>query len=448
VAGGRMGTLLAFGTYATTTYSAFMMIGLVGLSYITGVGALGFELLYLLATVILLSTIGYEIWKLSKERNWIAPSEMLGDLFNSRIMSITSAILYLIVMIPYVAAQIQGLGIIFEYGGLEYLYGVIIGVLLVYIWIYLAGMWSVASTDLYQGILMLISGFIYIGWIYNYMTEIGIKLNDVINMLGEKGYLGITSFWTFTVFLSYTLPWIFFAITNPQVVVRLYIHRNESTYKKAVIFFSIFGLLYTLLSVSIGLLARALAVKEVVPANLSRDSVTPYMLSLMPSIIGSLIGISIMAAAISTANSIVLAVSGSICREINIKSERKISILAKIINLLISIIAGVIAYYRIGFIVELSVLTSVLLLPFAPLTIIGVLLRGRVNKYTRTSGVIGLIIGVVIGLYYSMIYGPIKTFILSLYNIPLSGWILLISSAILFIGFLVDKIKEVKNRKY
>jgi SSS family solute:Na+ symporter len=328
------------------------------------------------------------------------------------------------------------------------LYGVIIGVLLVYIWIYLAGMWSVASTDLYQGILMLISGFIYIGWIYNYMTEIGIKLNDVINMLGEKGYLGITSFWTFTVFLSYTIPWIFFAITNPQVVVRLYIHRNESTYKKAVIFFSIFGLLYTLLSVSIGLLARALAVKEVVPANLSRDSVTPYMLSLMPSIIGSLIGISIMAAAISTANSIVLAVSGSICREINIKSERKISILAKIINLLISIIAGVIAYYRIGFIVELSVLTSILLLPFAPLTITGVLLRGRVNKYTRTSGVIGLIIGVVIGLYYSMIYGPIKTFILSLYNIPLSGWILLISSAILFIGFPVDKIKEVKNRKY
>jgi len=29
-------------TYAATTYSAFMMVGLVGLAYATGVGALGF----------------------------------------------------------------------------------------------------------------------------------------------------------------------------------------------------------------------------------------------------------------------------------------------------------------------------------------------------------------------------------------------------------------------
>jgi SSS family solute:Na+ symporter len=68
VAGGRMGALLAAGTYAATTYSAFMMVGLVGLTYQTGVGALGFELIYLVSTVTILSTLGFRIWKLAKTR--------------------------------------------------------------------------------------------------------------------------------------------------------------------------------------------------------------------------------------------------------------------------------------------------------------------------------------------------------------------------------------------
>jgi SSS family solute:Na+ symporter len=39
--------LIAAGTYSATSYSAFMTIGLAGLVYKGGVGALGFELLYL-----------------------------------------------------------------------------------------------------------------------------------------------------------------------------------------------------------------------------------------------------------------------------------------------------------------------------------------------------------------------------------------------------------------
>jgi SSS family solute:Na+ symporter len=38
-------------TYSATTYSAFMMVGLVGLTYRYGVAALGFELIYLMGTV-------------------------------------------------------------------------------------------------------------------------------------------------------------------------------------------------------------------------------------------------------------------------------------------------------------------------------------------------------------------------------------------------------------
>jgi len=150
---GRLGAVLSAGTYAATTYSAFMMVGLVGMAYATGVGALGFELLYLAATIFLLSTIGYRIWRLARDRMWIAPSQMIGDLYGSRALGLAVAMIYLFAMIPYLAAQIQGLRAVFSYGGFEEIEAIIIAAILVYAWIVVAGMWSVALTDTYQGFL-------------------------------------------------------------------------------------------------------------------------------------------------------------------------------------------------------------------------------------------------------------------------------------------------------
>ena len=50
----KVGGFISAMTYSATTYSAFMMVGLVGLTYSSGIGTLGFELTYLAATVILM----------------------------------------------------------------------------------------------------------------------------------------------------------------------------------------------------------------------------------------------------------------------------------------------------------------------------------------------------------------------------------------------------------
>jgi len=155
VAGGRLGRILAFGTYAATTYSAFMMIGLVGLAYKTGVMSLGFELLYLASTIYLLSTVGHRLWRLSKQRGWVSPSEMMGDLYTSRAIPVALSIMYLIAVIPYLAAQVQGVGVLLEKEGLNYHSGVALGALIILAWMSIGGMWSVASTDLYQALWML-----------------------------------------------------------------------------------------------------------------------------------------------------------------------------------------------------------------------------------------------------------------------------------------------------
>jgi SSS family solute:Na+ symporter len=437
----RLGVLLSAGTYAATTYSAFMMVGLVGMTYATGVGALGFELLYLASTIVLLSTIGFKIWELSKKYNWISPSQMLGDFYNSRVLALVVALVYLFAMIPYLAAQIQGLRVIFNYGGLGTLESTIISAILVYVWIFIAGMWSVAITDTYQGFLMLSGGLSYLIWTFCYFTPAsGIVYSELFKTLSERGYLGLTDFWSLTTYLAYTLPWAFFAVTNPQVVVRLYVPRDEKTYKKAVTAFYIYGFTYTIIVVLIGLVAAGLATRGVLPSNLPWDSVTPYILGLMHPFLGSLIAVSIIAAAVSTANSIVLAVSGSL---ISLSRSRSVA-LARIIDAILVIIATLTTMSSVGFIVDLSVLTSVILLPLAPITILGVYMVNKWSSVLKNSALASLIIGVSIATYYALILGPRKAFREVILGLPLSAWVLLTSTIVLLIGYIIG-VKTTKD---
>jgi len=439
VAGGRMGTLLSFGTYAATTYSAFMMIGLVGLAYSTGVGALGFELLYLLATIILLSTVGYRVWKLSRERGWTTPSQMLSDLYSSRLLGLLVAGLYLFVMIPYTTAQIQGLSTVFEYAGLDPSMGIIISALLAYIWIFMAGMWSIASTDLYQAFLMLSGGVLLL----LLLVAPGIRVFNVspleaLRMAGENGYLGLTGFWTPQVMLAYTIPWMFFAITNPQVVIRLFIQRDSRVYKRSVLFFAFYGLLYTLIAVLVGLLARGYAVNALIPSNLRNDDVTVYLLKAFNPILGSIIAVSIIAAAVSTVNSIVHAVSSSTYTEILSSKRLKPIVVLNIVSLVIIVLSSILAYMQVSFIVELSVLTSVYLLPLAPLTILGIYMGRYVKKYARTASIISLMAGVLIAVASTLLNGGRKAFTAVYLGTPVSAWILIVSTLVSSIGFLLD----------
>jgi len=161
VAGGRLGGILSALTYAATTYSTFMIVGLVGFAYTTGIGALGFELVYYIATVGLLIVLARKVRRLASQKGWVSPGEMLGDLYGSRAVAAIASIVFLVSLIPYAASQLKGIGeaVAGLAGGSEswYLLGVLIAVLVMIVWSLLAGIWSVAVTDAYQGLWMLLS---------------------------------------------------------------------------------------------------------------------------------------------------------------------------------------------------------------------------------------------------------------------------------------------------
>lgn len=439
VAGYRLSGLLASMTYAATTYSAFMMVGLVGLAFQTGVVAFGFEIIYLLSTIVLLSTIGLKIWSVSRQRKWISPTDMLSDLYSSRKLGFIISIVYLIAIIPYISAQFKGIGEIFDHMIKNYNLGVLVALILILLWIVIAGVWSVATTDAYQGIWMITSSTGLITWILLFLLPSkNTSLEKVFNALTNTSTGNLLEvIWPITIFINYTIPWVFFALTNPQVVQRLYMPRDKYAYRRMLLFFSIFGLLYTVIVTLIGLIYRGFLIsnrfndlENYLLQRDKRDAITPTLLAETGELFASIVSISIVAAAVSTANSIILTVTSSIVREFYEKTvskpvEKKSFIISTISIIIMSLAAMFIALIKPAYIIELSVISSVMLLPLAPITIVGFCKKqssGAIYAY------ISLILGFVITLVLSILYGPSRVLGMSYLNIPIVLWVLVLST--------------------
>ncbi|MCS7108735.1 MAG: sodium:solute symporter family protein [Sulfolobales archaeon] len=445
----RLGGFLSSMTYAATTYSAFMMVGLVGLTYATGVGALGFELIYLLATLALLAIFSKKVWLMAREHGWVSPSEMLSGLYGSKLLGKLTALTYLISLIPYISAQVIGIGTIFESLGLNYFVGVSVAAFLILLWTILAGIWSVATTDAYQAILMIVASVVFL--VTTSIKMSSLNVSDVVVALDKVGVTGITPFWSFSTFLAYTLPWIFFAVTNPQVVQRMFMPVNEKALKNTIKYFSLYGYAYTLIVVTVGLMARALTEFKLLPVITNRDLVTPTLALTFDPSLTSLIFVSIIAAAVSTANSIILSIASSIIRDFYEVGARKVSagrilLYSNLVVVCLTVISMLVAYLRPGFVVEMSVLSSVILLPLAPITITGWLSPTRAKKLIP-GAVAGLVGGAAFALYNALIYGPVRTFLAVSYGLPISFWVLAIATASILVNYLFInlKSKEVRN---
>jgi len=359
IAGRRVGGFVSAMTYAATTYSAFMMVGLVGLAYASGVGAYGFEMFYLIGTLMLLSYYAPKIWKLSREMNAISPAELIGKRFGKR-TAVAIAVISLIALIPYTSSQLIGVSLIMDkLSGMDFQIAIAISAVLIALWAFIGGLRGVAWTDAVQGVIMLSAALIAVIYVYSMNP----KFTAEVSKLGELMYVP-NRIWTPQLFIKLTVPWFFFALTNPQVFQRLFIPENERALKRMVVYFGFFGLIYTVMVTLIGLMLRVMAENGEFPVLKDRDLVTPTLLSLMPSWLSLLVGLSILAAAITTANSIILSLSSMVSRDI-----ARNQMAGRIAIVVLTLAVAIFASTRPAYIVELAVMSSTLLLSVLPLII-------------------------------------------------------------------------------
>ncbi len=439
VAGRRLGGFLSAMTYAATTYSSFMIVGLVGFAYATGIGAYGFELVYFVATLVLLTIFAKRVWRISRERSWTTPGQMLADLAGSPRLAPLLALVYLVALVPYASVQLKGVGeaVAGLTGGNLYLAGVILGVIVMIVWSSIAGVWSVAVTDAFQGLWMLASALALLAWVAAKLTGAGVGWSEAWTMLADAGLDRVGGFWKFSVFLAFTLPWAFFAVTNPQVVQRLFMPRDEKSLNRMIVLFGVFGLLYTILVTLIGLLARAGAEAGAIPLDpgIGKDQVTPSLLAISHPILAAVVFTSIVAASVSTADSILVTLATEAANDLaSTEAGKRRAFYASLLVVATAMVA--VAAARVSYIVALSVLSSVMLLGIAPPTI--ALWSGM--KPHPAAVWASILVAPLIVAAGAIHYGsPVKAFIATIYGIPLSGWILIMSTLLTIAGIAYGK---------
>ncbi|MGB9920681.1 MAG: sodium:solute symporter family protein [Moorellales bacterium] len=358
-------------TYSATTYSAFMMVGLAGYTYQGGVGALGFELIYL-SGLLLAAFFGPRFWLAAKDRGYITVAEMLGDRYQSRTLAVVAALVSLVFLIPYSAVQLMGIGYLISglsFGTIPFALGVLMATFTAVVWAWIGGLRSVAWTDALQALVMLFTAvlvlfFVVYGQLGGFAELFGRLEAQYPQWLQVPG----PGFFRLSTFLSLTLPWFFFCLSNPQVSQRLYVPHSLKGMRTMIGGFLVFGLVYTVIAVLWGFCARVL-----LPDLPSPDLATPTLLAspAVPKVLALLALAGITAAAVSTIDSILLTLSSTFARDVyrtlrpQAAEVRQVQV-AKWVIPVFSLLAMFFAFLRLDLIATLSVASSAGLLVTVP----------------------------------------------------------------------------------
>ncbi|HET7657760.1 MAG TPA: sodium:solute symporter family protein [Bacillales bacterium] len=357
-------------SYSATTYSAFMMVGLAGLTYEGGVGALGFEIVYFTG-VSLVALFGPRFWLAGKKYGYVTPSEMIGDRYESKSAASLISVVSCLFLIPYSAVQLAGVGYLLSGitgHAISFTTGVIIATIFAILFSFAAGIRSVMWTDSLQAVIMIITSTIVVLFVIFGLGGFG-ELFHTIQVHHPKA-LNVpgSGFFSFKTFLGLTIPWFFFSLSNPQVSQRMFMPKSMKGLRQMLIGFLIFGFIYTFVSVLWGFSAL---VKF--PGLKTADLATPTLLSsdLVPPVLGVIVMVGILAAAISTIESIMLTLSSLFARDVygNAKkqsTDRQQLLVGKIVIPIIAILALAFAELQLNLIAVLSVAASAGLIVVVP----------------------------------------------------------------------------------
>lgn len=403
--GGRnIGGMVAGLSYAATTYSAFMLVVLTGLTYRGGIGALGFELIYF-AGLSLLVIFAPRFWLAARRWGFVSPAEMVGARYGDRNVARVMAAVSLVFLLPYCTTQMAGIGLLLSGvtgGEISLFQAVATGAVLALFWALLAGLRSVAWTDAALSVVMMVSGLLAVGFAVSALGGPGEFLATARSEHGQWLDVPGPGLWSLGTFVALAFPWFFFVLSNPQVSQRLFILHDFRAMRRMILWVLGFGLVFTLIAVIWGFAALQLA-----PDLENTSNATPALLSsgAVPVWVALLLILGILSAAISTLDSIALTVGAMIARDF-VRHERAPSdarqILAgRVVIVGVVLFAGYFALQQASIVQQLAALSAAGLLVTVPPIVGAFFWRGG----TAAGALAGMLGGAVVAVWMAMIQG-------------------------------------------
>lgn len=165
IVGGRsFGTILLWVLLAGEIYTTFTFLGIAGLSYSQGAPAF-----YVMSYGVCAYIIGYfltpAIWRVAKDANLLTGPDFFETRYQSRALGVACALLWFVMIVPYVALQLSGLQILLRiagYGAYNATASVCVAFLVLALFVFTAGLRGTAWASVVKDILVL-AGVVFAG---------------------------------------------------------------------------------------------------------------------------------------------------------------------------------------------------------------------------------------------------------------------------------------------
>jgi sodium/proline symporter len=344
--------VVAFSTNATGE-SGWLLLGLTGMGYAVGAQAFWVAAGEVVGITLAWLVMSRRLKRLADRTDSITVPDVLAARLDDRmhVLRSISVLIILLMVGAYVAAQMVATGKAFDgFTELDYAAGVLAGATVIIAYTLVGGYKAVAWTDLVQGLLML-AGLVAVpivavgaagGW--QAMTaSLAAQSPALLSPWGPDGR-SVAAFVAIVSFLAIGIPF----MGVPQLMVRFMSARSEKSLVPAMVISVLVILLFDVGAVTAGMAGRALF-----PGLEDPEGILPLLATeLFPPLITGILMVVVLAAIMSTVDSLLILASSAVVRDImqkirgSRKSDLTLSNYGKILTLVIGLLGVTFALHQ------------------------------------------------------------------------------------------------------
>ncbi|MFT7462547.1 MAG: sodium/proline symporter [Pseudohongiellaceae bacterium] len=346
---GFPGWAIAFSTNATGE-SGWLLLGLTGMGYFIGLSALWIIVGEVLGIALAWMLLARRLKRGADHFEAITVPDYLAGRFadKSGMLRIAAVVIILSMVVIYTSAQVVATGKAFHtFLDLDYATGAIMGGAIALAYTTVGGFAAVVYTDVLQGVLMLIGlavlPIVGISVAGGWDPMLATLRADDPHLVSLFGAGGLTTAGIVAIISSVAIGMPFLGV--PQLLVRFMALKSEGEVRQAASISVACLAVYTVGAVLTGVAGRALfpglADHETIMPTMSRELFSPVVTGLFVTVV--------LAAIMSTVDSLVILASSAVVRDIAQKvfgltgSQRQLGLYSKLVTLAIGAIAVIVA---------------------------------------------------------------------------------------------------------
>lgn len=317
VAGKKLPSWVIAFSANSTGESAWLLLGLTGMGYLVGFHAMWVVLGEVLGVAVAWTVVGRRFKEFTDRYDAITVPDYLADRFQDRahVLRIVSAIIIFTMVVAYTAAQLVMSGKAFSsFIGTSYLTGVLLGATVILIYTSVGGFKAVAYSDLVQGVLMFlcllvlpIAGIWHAGGWSALMAGIGEADPALLQPMGAHGFstAGVVSALSFAgIGLAF--------LGAPQLLTRFMSARDRRQISRGGVI-----AVACIVVFDTGAVLAGVAGRHLFPGLADHETVLPVMSTeLFPAVVAGLVLVVVVAAIMSTVDSLLILASSAVIRDI------------------------------------------------------------------------------------------------------------------------------------